>query len=214
MSSIPWHNDWLTVSCNVTLTWWPPLWSSAQSSRLQIQRFGFDSQRYQIFSEVVGMERGPLSLVSTTEELLGRNTGGSVLESREYGLRDLLIWPRDALYPQKVVTNFTYKRRSLGRYNSLADSGHWFVYESWRLSLFVKRMLWTRRWGETGEGLVIPTCSCCCRPLGVFSSAVHLGQAAGVCVCVQTPRRFQGNPQLRPHALDSRCKCSKPNEFP
>jgi hypothetical protein len=33
---------------------------------------GFDSRCYQIFREVVGLERGPLSLVSSTEELLGR----------------------------------------------------------------------------------------------------------------------------------------------
>jgi hypothetical protein len=50
----------------------PPLWSSGQSSWLQIQRYGFDSRRYQIFWEVVDLERGPLSLVSTIEELLGR----------------------------------------------------------------------------------------------------------------------------------------------
>jgi hypothetical protein len=31
---------------------------------------GFDSWRYQIFSEVVGLERGPLSLVRIIEELL------------------------------------------------------------------------------------------------------------------------------------------------
>jgi hypothetical protein len=31
---------------------------------------GFDSRRYQIFSEVVVLERGPLSLVRTIEELL------------------------------------------------------------------------------------------------------------------------------------------------
>jgi hypothetical protein len=37
----------------------------------------------------VGLERGPLSLVSTTEELLGRKSSGSGLEIREYGLRDL-----------------------------------------------------------------------------------------------------------------------------
>jgi hypothetical protein len=47
----------------------PPLWSSGQSSWLQIQRSGFDSRCYQVFCEVVGLERGPLSLVSTTEEL-------------------------------------------------------------------------------------------------------------------------------------------------
>jgi len=31
---------------------------------------GFDSRRYQIFWVVVGLERGPLSLVRSTEELL------------------------------------------------------------------------------------------------------------------------------------------------
>jgi hypothetical protein len=41
---------------------------------------GFDSRRYQIFWEVVGLERGPLSLVSTIEELLERNTSGFSLE--------------------------------------------------------------------------------------------------------------------------------------
>jgi hypothetical protein len=33
-------------------------------------------------------ERGPLSLVSTTEELLERKSRGSGLEIREYGRRD------------------------------------------------------------------------------------------------------------------------------
>jgi hypothetical protein len=47
----------------------PPLWCSGQSSWLHIQRSGFDSRRYQIFWEVLGLERGPLSLVSTVEEL-------------------------------------------------------------------------------------------------------------------------------------------------
>jgi hypothetical protein len=34
----------------------------------------------------MGMERGPLSLVSTIEELLGRNISGSGLEIQEYGI--------------------------------------------------------------------------------------------------------------------------------
>jgi hypothetical protein len=67
----------------------PPLWSSGQSSWLQIQRSGFHSRRYQIFLEVVGLERGPLGLVSTIEELLGRKISGSGLENRECGRRDL-----------------------------------------------------------------------------------------------------------------------------
>jgi hypothetical protein len=66
------------------------MWSSCQNSWLQIQRSGFDSRRYQIFLEVVGLERGPLSLMNTIEELLGRKSSGSDLESREYGRRDSL----------------------------------------------------------------------------------------------------------------------------
>jgi hypothetical protein len=43
---------------------------------------------YQISQEVVGLERGPLSLVSTIEELLERSSSCSGLEIREYGRRD------------------------------------------------------------------------------------------------------------------------------
>jgi hypothetical protein len=51
----------------------------------------------------VGLERDPLSLVITTEELLGRNNSGSSLESQEYSHWDLLRWPHDTLYPQKLT---------------------------------------------------------------------------------------------------------------
>jgi hypothetical protein len=81
----------------------PPVWSSGQSSWLQIQRSGFDSRSYQIFREVVGLERGPLSLVSTTEELLEWKSSGSGLENRDYGRRDPSRWPRSTLYPQKLA---------------------------------------------------------------------------------------------------------------
>jgi hypothetical protein len=63
---------------------------------------GLDFRRYQIFWEVVGLERGPLSLVSTVE-LFGRNSSGSGLENREYGCGDPLRWPRDTLCPQKLA---------------------------------------------------------------------------------------------------------------
>jgi hypothetical protein len=55
----------------------PPLWSSGQSSWLQIRRPGLDSRHYQK-KKVVGLERGPLSLMSTTEELLDRNVAAPV----------------------------------------------------------------------------------------------------------------------------------------
>jgi hypothetical protein len=54
-----------------------PLWSSGQSSWLQIRRPGFDSRHYQE-KIVVGLERGALSLVSTTEELLDRKVAAPV----------------------------------------------------------------------------------------------------------------------------------------
>jgi hypothetical protein len=93
----------------------PPLWDSGQSSWLQIPRSAFDSRRYQIFWEVVGLERGPLSLVSTTEELLQRKSSGSGLESGEYGRRDPSGWPRGTLYPQKVaLTSPNSGGRSVG----------------------------------------------------------------------------------------------------
>jgi hypothetical protein len=70
---------------------------------MQNQRTGFDSRRYQIFCEVVGLQRGALSLVSTIEQLLGRNSSGSGLKIREYGSRDPLRWPHDTFYPQKLA---------------------------------------------------------------------------------------------------------------
>jgi hypothetical protein len=64
----------------------PPLWSSGQSSWLQIRRPAVDSRHSQ--KKVVGLELGPLSLVSITEEPLDRKNSGSCLEKREYGRRD------------------------------------------------------------------------------------------------------------------------------
>jgi hypothetical protein len=56
----------------------PPLWSSGESSWLQVRRPGFDSRHYQKEKEVMGLERGTLSLVSITEELLDRKVAAPV----------------------------------------------------------------------------------------------------------------------------------------
>jgi hypothetical protein len=72
----------------------------------------FDSRRYQIFWQVVGLERFLLSLVSTTEELLARKSTGSGLENGDYGRRG-----------SATLTT----RRSLGWYVSLADKSHGVV---------------------------------------------------------------------------------------
>jgi hypothetical protein len=101
-----------------------PLWSSGQSSWQQIQRSGYDSRRYQIFWEIVSLERGPLSLVSTTEELLGRKNSGSGLEIREYGSRETSGWPRGTtLYPQNLaLSSRTSGGRSVGIVGSLTQA--------------------------------------------------------------------------------------------
>jgi hypothetical protein len=65
----------------------PPLWSSGQISWLQIRRSGFNSRHYQ--RKVVGLDRGPLSFVSTTEELLDRKIEAPVYktENTDVGIR-------------------------------------------------------------------------------------------------------------------------------
>jgi hypothetical protein len=64
---------------------------------------GFDSRRYQIYWEVVGLKRGPLSRVIIIEELLEWKSSGSGQENRINGQEDPLRWPRDTLYPQKLA---------------------------------------------------------------------------------------------------------------
>jgi hypothetical protein len=81
----------------------PPLWSSGQSSWLQIQRSRVRFRNYHIFWEVVCPKRGHLSLMSSIAELLGRESSGSCLENREYGRRDPLCWPHNILYPPKLA---------------------------------------------------------------------------------------------------------------
>jgi hypothetical protein len=95
-----WGTNWIYI-CYVAKSR-PPLWSSGQSSWLHIHWSVFDFRHYQIFWEVVGLERGPLSVVNATEELLGRKSSGSGLESREYGRMYQSRWPRDSLNSQKL----------------------------------------------------------------------------------------------------------------
>jgi hypothetical protein len=93
----------LVFSKTMLSTRGPPLWSSGQSSWLQVQTPRFDSRRYQIFWEVMSLER----------ELLGRKSSCSSVESREYERRDVSGWPRETLYSQKsALTSLTSGSRS------------------------------------------------------------------------------------------------------
>jgi hypothetical protein len=84
----------------------PPLWSSGQSSWLQIRRPGFDSRHYQK-KKVVGLERGPLSFVST---ITSPTSGG-----RSVGIVRSRTQTMEFLYACKVCyeDGFTSWRRSV-----------------------------------------------------------------------------------------------------
>jgi hypothetical protein len=71
----------------------------------------------------VVLERGPLSLVSTIQELLERNSSGTGLENRDYGRRGFAaLTTRDPLSAKSALTSPLSGGRSVG--SSLADSGH------------------------------------------------------------------------------------------
>jgi hypothetical protein len=60
----------------------------APYSHLQIQKFRVRFSELPNFLRSSRLERGPLSLVSTTEELLGRNSSCFGLENHKYGRGD------------------------------------------------------------------------------------------------------------------------------
>jgi hypothetical protein len=94
------------------------------------------------FWEVVGLERGPLSFVSTTEEPLGRKSSGSGLENRKYGRKDQSRWPRGALYQQKLaITLPTSGGRSVGIVRSRTQTMEFFYGISLTFVLYIEVLL-------------------------------------------------------------------------
>jgi hypothetical protein len=88
---------------------------------------GFDFRPYKSFWEVTGLERGPLSLMRTTEELLGWKSSGSGVENRDWPPWEFVVLTTQhplRAKKKKIGTNLADKRWSLCRYSSLAVYGH------------------------------------------------------------------------------------------
>jgi hypothetical protein len=80
----------------------------------------------------VSLERGPLSLVSTTEELLERKSSGSCLENRKYGRGDPLRLARHYLYPQNLaLTSPTSGGRWVGIVRSRTQAKEFLFLVVW-----------------------------------------------------------------------------------
>jgi hypothetical protein len=124
-----WGTNWIyTCVCYVEESR-PPLWSSGQSSWLQIQGSGFEA--LPDFWEVVGLERGPLSLASTIEELLERKSNSSGIENWDYVRRDLSHWRRDTPLSEKSW-HYLHRQgggRSVGIVRSRTQATELLLYE-------------------------------------------------------------------------------------
>jgi hypothetical protein len=159
---------------------------------------------YQIVWGAVELQRGPLSLVSTNEELLRRKSSGSRLEKCDYGRRDPSRWPRDNFYPKKLtLTSPTSGGLSIGmfrRLNQTTECSSVFlvffivsVIVPYECPLFnMTLIIWVTifsffflPWSESTSEL--------CRPSGVIAN-----------FCGQRVPRGQLDGSLRPYSRFSR----------
>jgi hypothetical protein len=134
----PWWKDGIVIYSYNSLSFSGPSPAELIHTLLSRSRGSrFNSRWYQIFWEIVGLELDAFSLVSTTEELLGRNSSGYSLEGREYGRRNLLCWPHDTLYLQKLALS---SLTSDGRLVSVVHS--WTKGTKFNIYLYIYRSTW------------------------------------------------------------------------
>jgi hypothetical protein len=86
----------------------PPLWSNRVPG-YRSRGHGFDSRLYQIFWEVVSLERGPLSIVSTIEQLLviiGHHYIYSILKMEAASFFEISVaYGLQGLKTRKIIPN-------------------------------------------------------------------------------------------------------------
>jgi hypothetical protein len=110
---------------NFVGNWRPPMWSSGQSSWLQIRRPEFDSRHYQNKKKVV--------VWNGVHSASWVQLRSYCLENREYGRREPSRWPRGTLYPQKLaITSPRSGGRSVGIVRSRTQTMEFFFY--WQLT--------------------------------------------------------------------------------
>jgi hypothetical protein len=119
---------------------WPPLWSSGQSSWLQIRRPGF-------YSPALPEKKSGGSGTGSTQPreynwgATWEKSSGSCLENREYGRNDPSRWPYGTLYPQKLaITLPTSGGRSVGVVRSRTQTMEFF-YVATLLSVLWQRFI-------------------------------------------------------------------------
>jgi hypothetical protein len=124
---------------------------------------GFDSRRFQIFWEAARLARCPLSLMRTTKELLEGRVSAPVQKTEINDRGNLLRWPRDTLYPQKLaLTSPTSGDRSVGIVRSRTKATEFSLVSYIHISSNVRMVgeYWILRDLEgSGRGLIWSTIS-------------------------------------------------------
>jgi hypothetical protein len=104
----------------------------------------------------VGLERGPLTLVSTVEELLERKRSGPGLDNQDYGRRNLrALTTRHPLSAEVFLTSQTSGIRSVGIVRSPNRAKELFIIKPNMNTAQSKR-----REFEADVFIIVCVCSC------------------------------------------------------
>jgi hypothetical protein len=134
--------------------------------------------------------------MSRNEELLGRNSSLSGLESREYGRRNLSSWPHGALYPKQIGPFFADKRRTVGRCRPFASSGHGVQFSLVSARVSRRHATCLSHYVLTAESGVKPSSICNVSPANKISNYIsRLNTTQMEIVAVPWPRSQGGRSQ-------------------